>query len=98
VQIAAEIKNFDAKPYFASPKSAVRNDRYTLLGVAAAKLAVQDAQLDVGTITKGACGGCHSHYNAWGKVRIAVARRASRVWVGSGDTRGAQWMLGRLHQ
>lgn len=52
-QIGAEIKDFNAAQYFKEKKSAVRNDRYTSLGVAGAKLAVEDAGLDVSTIDPG---------------------------------------------
>lgn len=45
-QIGAEIKGFDPKTYFKDKKSALRNDRYTQLGVAASKLAMEDAGLD----------------------------------------------------
>ncbi len=43
-QIAAEIDGFDPKNYM-DPKSARRYDRYTQLGVAAAKEAIEDANL-----------------------------------------------------
>ncbi len=43
-QIAGEVKDFDPKKYM-DPKSARRYDRYTQLGVAAAKEAVEDAAL-----------------------------------------------------
>ncbi len=44
-QIGGEIRDFDPAKYM-DPKEARRNDRYTQLAVAAAKLAVQDAALD----------------------------------------------------
>ncbi len=43
-QIAAEVKNFDPKKYM-NPKEVRRYDRYTQLGVAAAKEAIEDANL-----------------------------------------------------
>ncbi|GAB5030383.1 3-oxoacyl-(acyl-carrier-protein) synthase 2 [Nannochloropsis oceanica] len=49
-QIGAEVKGFDAKPYFKDKKSAVRNDRVTLMGVAASRIAVDDARLDLATV------------------------------------------------
>ena len=52
-QIGAEIKDFDAVPYFKDRKSAVRNDRVTLLGMAASRLAVDDAKLDTSTVVPG---------------------------------------------
>ena len=45
--IGAEIRGFDEKPWFNSPKSAKQQDRYTHLAVAAAKLAVDDAGLKI---------------------------------------------------
>lgn len=45
-KIAGEIKQFDGAQYFKNPKDARRNDRYCQLGVAAAKLAVQDSGID----------------------------------------------------
>lgn len=50
-----QVKGFDAKPFFTDKKASVRNDRVTLLGVAASKLAVEDAKLDLGGIDGGAC-------------------------------------------
>lgn len=49
-----QIKDFDAKPYFNDKKASVRNDRVTLLGVAASKIALEDAKLDLGAIDGGA--------------------------------------------
>ena len=40
-------------PYFKDRKSAVRNDRVTLLGMAASRLAVDDAGLDTSTVVAG---------------------------------------------
>ena len=45
--IGAEVKDFDPKPYFASPKTVKSVDRYTHLAVAASKMAVEDASLDL---------------------------------------------------
>ena len=42
-QIAAEVKEFDAAPFFPSPKEARRSDRFTQFGVAAAHMAVSRA-------------------------------------------------------
>lgn len=46
-QIGAEIKDFDAKPFFKVPKDARRCDRYTQLAMVASKKAVQDGGLDL---------------------------------------------------
>ncbi|KAJ8599424.1 hypothetical protein CTAYLR_007983 [Chrysophaeum taylorii] len=44
-QIGAEVKDFDAKKWFANPKTANSNDRYTHFAMAAARMAVDDAAL-----------------------------------------------------
>ena len=49
-QIGAEVKDFDPKPYFKDRKATVRNDRVTLMGVAASRIAVDDAKLDTETV------------------------------------------------
>lgn len=46
-QIAAAVKNFDAAPFFPSPKEARRTDRFTQFGVAAANMALRDSGLDL---------------------------------------------------
>lgn len=51
-----QIKDFDAKPYFNDKKASVRNDRVTLLGVAASKIALEDAKMDLGAIDGGGFG------------------------------------------
>jgi len=45
VKIAGEVKGFDPKPFFASPKDARRADRYAQLAMAASKMAIEDAGL-----------------------------------------------------
>ena len=47
VQIGGEVKNFDPVPYFSSEKEAKRNQRFVQLSVAAAKMAIADAQLNL---------------------------------------------------
>jgi len=49
-QIGSVIQDFKAKDYFTNTKSIRSNDRYTHLGVAAARLALDDAGLDPSTI------------------------------------------------
>jgi len=48
-KIAGEVKNFDATPYYNTPKSARRTDRFTQFAVAAAKFALEDGGLDPAT-------------------------------------------------
>jgi len=48
--IAAECKDFDPKPYFANAKTVKSVDRFTHFAVAASKLCVEDAALDLGKI------------------------------------------------
>ncbi len=50
-KIGAEIKNFDPTLWM-EPKEVRRNDRYTQYGIAAAKMAVLDAGLDLNTVDK----------------------------------------------
>ena len=50
-QIAAEVKDFNVEEYI-DKKEARRMDRYTQFAVAASKIAVEDAKLDVETINK----------------------------------------------
>lgn len=49
VRIAAEVTDFDPDPYI-EPKAAKRMARFAQLGVVAARLAVEDARLDLGTV------------------------------------------------
>jgi 3-oxoacyl-[acyl-carrier-protein] synthase II len=50
-RIAGEVRNFDAKPFFVrNPKDARRMDRYTQFAMAAAQMAVKDANLVPATL------------------------------------------------
>jgi 3-oxoacyl-[acyl-carrier-protein] synthase II len=49
-QIAAEIKQFDPKPFFNNPKDVRRCDRYSQLAMAAAKHAVKDSNLNTASM------------------------------------------------
>jgi 3-oxoacyl-[acyl-carrier-protein] synthase II len=46
-QIAGEIRDFEPKNYFKTPKDIRRTDRYTHLAMAAAKMAMEDSGLDL---------------------------------------------------
>jgi 3-oxoacyl-[acyl-carrier-protein] synthase II len=46
-KIAGEIRDFNPTPFFKNPKDVRRNDRYTQLAMAAAKLAFQDGGIDM---------------------------------------------------
>jgi 3-oxoacyl-[acyl-carrier-protein] synthase II len=46
-QIAGEIRDFEPKNYFKTPKDVRRTDRYTHLAMAAAKMAMEDSGLDL---------------------------------------------------
>ena len=50
--IGAEVKDFDPKPYFASPKTVKSTDRFTHMAVAASKLALEDAGVDMEAVNK----------------------------------------------
>lgn len=49
-QIGGEVRDFDYVPYFNVPKDGKRVDRYAGLGVAAAKMALDDCGVDVKTV------------------------------------------------
>ena len=55
-QVAGEVKNFEAAPYFRNAKDARRCDRYTQLAVAAAKEAYAHAGLDPANLNAARCG------------------------------------------
>ena len=82
-QIAAECKGFDATKYM-DPKEAKRSDRYTHFAVAAAKLAVKDAGLEmdketperVGVIIGSGVGGMDTIEN---QARAFIERGPRRV-------------------
>jgi len=50
--IGAEVKDFDEKPWFSSPKTAKSTDRFTHLAVAASKMALEDASIDLDAVDK----------------------------------------------
>jgi 3-oxoacyl-[acyl-carrier-protein] synthase II len=50
--IGAEVKDFDPKPYFKNAKTVKSLDRFAHLAVAASKMAVEDAGLDLDSVTK----------------------------------------------
>jgi 3-oxoacyl-[acyl-carrier-protein] synthase II len=47
VRIAAEVKNFDVRGFLAEPRDAKRMDRFAQFGVAAARMALDDARLEI---------------------------------------------------
>ena len=50
--IGAECKDFNAKDHFSNPKNVKATDRYTHLAVAASRMAVDDAGLDLDKVEK----------------------------------------------
>jgi 3-oxoacyl-[acyl-carrier-protein] synthase II len=54
-QIAGEVKNFNPTDFLDS-KSSKRNDRYALYAIAAAKLALADAKIDLGEVDRSRIG------------------------------------------
>lgn len=52
VKFGGEVKGFDPKPFFNNPKDARRADRYTQLGIAASKMALEDSGLDPEAVNK----------------------------------------------
>jgi 3-oxoacyl-[acyl-carrier-protein] synthase II len=82
-KVGAEIKDFDPGK-FMDPKEAKRNDRYTQYAVAASRMAVEDAKLDVnkidserfGVIIGSGIGGMETIEN---QARVLIERGPSRV-------------------
>ncbi len=82
-KVGAEIKEFDPGK-FMDPKEAKRNDRYTQYAVAASRMAVEDAKLDVnkidserfGVIIGSGIGGMETIEN---QARVLIERGPSRV-------------------
>lgn len=84
-QIAGELKDFDATPFFKEKKDARRSDRFIQLGVAAAKMAWDDSGADIekldatrfGTMVGSGIGGLqtleeqHSTYRDRGPTRVS---------------------------
>lgn len=50
--IAAEVKDFDATPFFNKPKDIRRTDRYSQFAMAAAKMAMEDSGLDLDSVDR----------------------------------------------
>ena len=86
-QIAAQVgDDFDAKSYFTNGKSARSNDRYTHFGVAAARLAIDDAKLDIhgssdatrlGVIVGSAFGGMETYETQTLKLAASGPKKVS---------------------
>ena len=82
-KVGAEIRDFDPGVYM-DPKEARRNDRYTQYAVAASRMAVEDAKLDVnkidserfGVIIGSGIGGMETIEN---QARVLIERGPSRV-------------------
>jgi 3-oxoacyl-[acyl-carrier-protein] synthase II len=82
-KVGAEIRDFDPGK-FMDPKEAKRNDRYTQYAVAASRMAVEDAKLDVtkidserfGVIIGSGIGGMETIEN---QARVLIERGPSRV-------------------
>ena len=82
-KVGAEIKEFDPGK-FMDPKEAKRNDRYTQYAVAASRMAVEDAKLDInkidserfGVIIGSGIGGMETIEN---QARVLIERGPSRV-------------------
>ncbi len=49
-KIAGEVRDYDATPYYKTPKDVRRTDRYTQLAVGAAKMSLDDSGLDLESI------------------------------------------------
>src|SRR5438552_4869647 len=51
-QIAGDVRDFDPKPFFKNPKDVRRTDRFAQLALAAAKMALDNAGIDVETLRR----------------------------------------------
>ena len=51
-QIAGDVRDFDPKPFFKNPKDVRRTDRFAQLALAASKMALDDAGIDVETLRR----------------------------------------------
>lgn len=84
VKFGGEVRDFDPQPFFNNPKDARRADRYTQLGVAASRMAVEDSGLDpdkvdltrIGVMVGSGIGGLGTLENEHEKL---LKRGASRV-------------------
>jgi 3-oxoacyl-[acyl-carrier-protein] synthase II len=87
-KVAGEVNDFDASQYM-DPRDARRSDRFAQLAVAASKLAVKDAALDldktdrdrVGVIIGSGIGGMHTIEEQAEKLFSAGPRRVSPLMV-----------------
>ncbi|MGZ4984307.1 MAG: beta-ketoacyl synthase N-terminal-like domain-containing protein, partial [Chthoniobacterales bacterium] len=55
-KIAGQVGNFEPKDFFKNPKDARRTDRFVQFAVAAAKMAKEDAGLDLAKVDPERCG------------------------------------------
>ncbi len=51
-QIGGEVRDFDPKPFFNNPKDIRRTDRFAQMALAAAKMAMQDAGMDLERVNR----------------------------------------------
>ena len=51
-QIGGEVRDFDPKPFFNNPKDIRRTDRFAQMALAAAKMAMQDAGMDMERVNR----------------------------------------------
>ena len=51
-QIAGEVRNFEAKPFFNNPKDVRRTDRFVHLAMAASKMSIKDSGIDLEKVNR----------------------------------------------
>ena len=90
-RVAAECKDFDAAKYM-DPKEAKRSDRYTHFAVAAARLAVKDAGLDLDKIDKERFGVIIGS----GVGGMDTIEKQSRAFIERGPRRVSPFMIPNL--
>jgi beta-ketoacyl-acyl-carrier-protein synthase II len=100
VQVACEVKNFDPK-VFVDAKEVRRSDLYELYGIAAAKMAVQDANLqitdenadDIGVVVGSSVGGFTSMLSQHEVLNQQGARRVNPFTIPMVMSNGAAGMV-----
>ncbi|MEM7698304.1 MAG: beta-ketoacyl-ACP synthase II [Verrucomicrobiota bacterium] len=82
-KIAAEVKDFDPAPYFSDPKDVRKSDRFAQLGMAASKMAIEDAAIDFEAVNLDRFG-CMVGSGIGGLETLETAKT---VWIEKGPRR-----------
>lgn len=87
-KIAGEVNNFDAKEYM-EPKEAIKNDRFIHFSLAASKMALDDADLEItddisdrtGCVIASGIGGMSSYYETVLRMESKGASRMTPMFI-----------------